>query len=94
MKIQNKSFNGSIKSRGYEYDPISDAYYKMSIINKPEELRTMELIGLMTIFLLDNGLCLEKFEDSYYVYDLDKVTLSKDENLFTALKDAIEGMQE
>ena len=94
MKIQNKGFNNWIKSRGYEYDPISDDYYKMSIIDKPELLRNTELIGLMTIYLLDTEEWSICKGNKYYSIQDGYEEAYENTDLFTALKEAIEGMQE
>ena len=95
MKVNNDKFNKFLEEeKKIKYEEKNHGYYEAMGETFRLYIQRDWLIGLMTQFLLDNGLCLEKFEDSYYVYDLEKVTLSKDENLFTALKDAIEGMQE
>lgn len=89
MKIDNDKFNEWLEKE-------NDIAYRVGYIEKYPEERTInqdELIGLMTIYLLDNGYNISKVDGDYFSHNFEG-EIGENTDLYTALKQAIESIKE
>jgi len=107
MKIENEKFNKWLeeekgitwwKRRFIKSTGKLSKTYKAGYVYRVTFIRQAELIGLMTQWLLDNGFNIEPFAERRYVTkDTEMINyrenISVSVDLFTALKDAIEGVE-
>jgi len=97
MKINNDKFNKWLgEEKDIIFSHIYTEYYNIDTEKIPNDT---ELIGVMTIWLLDNGCELRSDASKNYWVEVKNGYYVKSDHvcnidLFTCLKEAIEGMQE
>jgi hypothetical protein len=99
MKIQNKQFNEWLGERDIEWREVREGGVYLGTTTTPFVNHTFtyqvskdELIGLMTIFLLDNGYSISKEGNDGHVIRIEYY-YNTDADLFTCLKTAIESLE-
>ena len=102
MKINNKSFNEWLEKENITYDDNMEeyrtlnGYFSMGVANTSSTTDN-ELIGLMVQYLLEKRYAIDKLKDNYYVdknYINIGVNISKNLDLYTCLREAIESIKE
>ncbi len=93
MKIKNSSFNEWLKGQNIFF--LEGEYCRLNQHFGYIDVNERELIGLMMIYLLDKGYAIDKVGNCYWISGYVNGAYRRIENssLFTALKEAIEGVE-